>query len=141
MAGFGIGMLWLSAAFSQVPDPEQHIKNNGYHSSKIGEDGKTRFFSFTENTNAGRISTLESEIEKLPKHSEVQRVCDSMRGGVKAALIEKRGIAFDVAAVNYGYKGATIACVMKYMHANRVGTQLIFVKKGADGMYMLFIQS
>ena len=32
-----------------------------------------------------------------------------------------------------------VACVLKYMHDSNVGTQLIYNKKGAGGMYMVFI--
>jgi hypothetical protein len=128
-----------SLAFAEVIDPEKHVLKNGHHSVKMGDDGKTRFYSFTERAASPRIAALESEIEKLPKHIEVQKMCDFMRGGTKAKLIEQRGIAFDVAVTNYGYSGSTIACVLKYMHESNVGTQLIYSKKGGGGMYMVFV--
>ncbi len=62
-----------------------------------------------------------------------------MRGAVKAKLIEQRGIALDVAVTNYGYSYSTIACVLKYMQENKVGTQLIFIKNRQGSMYKLFI--
>ena len=105
----------------------------------MGDDGKTRFYSFTERATSPRIAALESEIAKLPKHIEVQKMCDFMRGATKAKLIEQRGIAIDVAVTNYGYSGSTVACVLKYMHESNVGTQLIYNKKGAGGMYMVFV--
>jgi hypothetical protein len=120
-------------------DPEKHIQKNGYHSVRMGDDGKTPFYSYKERVNPSHISVLEADIAALPKHIEVQKMCDFMRGGVKAKLIEERGIAFDVAVINYGYSGATVACVLKYMHKNTVGTQLIFMKKGQGGMYMVFV--
>lgn len=126
-------------AVAEVIDPEKHIVKNGYHSVKMGDDGKTRFYSFTERAVSSRITALENEIAKLPKHVEVQKMCDFMRGGTKAKLIEQRGIAMDVVLTNYGYSGSTVACVLKYMHESNVGTQLIYNKKGANGMYMVFI--
>jgi hypothetical protein len=126
-------------AIAQVIDPETHILKNGYHSVKMGDDGKTRFYSFTERAASLRIAALETEIAKLPKHVDVQKMCDFMRGTTKAKLIEQRGIAIDVAVTNYGYSGSTVACVLKYMHASNVGTQLIYNKKGAGGMYMVFV--
>jgi hypothetical protein len=128
-----------SHANAEVIDPENHIKKNGYHSVKMGDDGKTRFYSYTERAKSPRITALKNDISKLPKHIEVQKMCDFMRGGVKATLIEQQGISFDVAVTNYGYSGSTIACVLKYMHENTVGTQLIYSKKGDGGMYMLFV--
>ena len=128
-----------SHAGAAVIDPEKHIQRNGYHSVRTGDDGKTQIYSFTERANGARISSLEDEIAALPKHVDVYKMCDFMRGGVKAKLIEQRGIAIDVAVTNYGYSGSTVACVLKYMHENRVGTQLIFSKKGSGGMYMVFI--
>jgi hypothetical protein len=62
-----------------------------------------------------------------------------MRGGTKASLIQQRGIAVDVAVTNYGYSGATIACILKYMHQNTVGTQVVYLKKGVKGMYTVFV--
>lgn len=126
-------------AVAEVIDAEKHILKNGYQSVKIGDDGKTPFYSFTERAASPRIAVLENEIAKLPKHIEVQKMCDFMRGGIKAKLIEQRGIAIDVAVTNYGYSGATVACVLKYMHDSNVGTQLIYSKKVASGMYTVFV--
>lgn len=126
-------------AIAEVIDPENHVLKNGYHSVKMGDDGKTRFYSFTERAASPRITALEGEIAKLPKHVDVQKMCDFMRGATKAKLIEQRGIAFDVAVTNYGYSGSTVACVLKYMHDSNVGTQLIYSKKGVGGMYMVVI--
>lgn len=132
-------VLASTKAIAEVIDPEKHIEKNGYHSVKIGDDGKTPFYSFTERVAATRIVTLENEIKKLPKHVEVQKMCDFMRGSTKAELIQQRGISIDVAVTNYGYSGSTVACVLKYMQENNVGTQLIYSKKGVGGMYMVFV--
>lgn len=126
-------------AVAEVIDPEKHIVKNGYHSVKMGDDGNTRFYSFTERAASPRINALENEIAKLPKHVDVQKMCDFMRGATKAKLIEQRGISIDVAVTNYGYSGSTVACVLKYMHESNVGTQLIYNKKGGGGMYMVFV--
>jgi hypothetical protein len=126
-------------AIAEVIDPENHVLKHGYHSLKMGDDGKTRFYSFTERAASPRITALENEIAKLPKHVDVQKLCDFMRGATKAKLIEQRGIAIDVAVTNYGYSGSTVACVLKYMQESNVGTQLIYNKKGAGGMYMVFV--
>lgn len=126
-------------AIADVIDPEKHVQKNGYHSVKMGDDGKTHVYSFTERAASSRIAALETEIAKLPKHIEVQKACDFMRGGIKAKLIEQRGIAFDVAVTNYGYSEATVACVLKYMHENNVGTLLIYSKKGTGGMYIVLV--
>lgn len=126
-------------ATGDVIDPEKFIKKNGYQTEKMGDDKKTIFYSFTERAEKKRLTTLEAEIEKLPKHIDIQKICDFMRGGVKAKLIEKLGIAIDVAVTNYGYQGSTIACTLKYMHGSYVGTQLLYSKKGTSGMYMVFV--
>lgn len=126
-------------AMAEVIDPERQIQKSGYHSVKMGDDGRTRFFNYTERAKTSRIASLEKEIAELPKHLEIQKMCDFMRGGAKAKLIAERGISLDVVVANYGYSGATIACVLKYMHDNKVGTQLIYSKKGSDGMYMVFV--
>lgn len=128
-----------SHAGAVVIDPEKHIMNNGYHSAQMGDDGKTQFYSFTERADPSRISALEADIAALPKNVEIQKSCDSMRGSTKALLIKQRGIAFDVALTNYGYSGSTVACVLKYMHENKVGTQLIFINKGQGGLYMVSV--
>lgn len=44
----------------------------------------------------------------------------------------------DVAATNYGYSGSIVACVFKYMHENGVATQLMYMKKASDGVYIVF---
>ncbi len=141
--GYSASIIFLgfisTHAIAEVIDPENHILKNGYHSVKTGDDGKTRFYSYTERSASPRITTLENEIAKFSKRVDVQKMCDFMRGLVKAKLIEQRGIAIDVAVTNYGYSGSTVACVLKYMHENNVGTQIIYTKKGAEGMYMVFI--
>ena len=126
-------------AVAEVIDPEKYIEMNGYHSAKMGDDGKTRFYIFTERAPLSRIIELENEIDKLSKRVEVQKVCDFMRGATKAKLIEKRGSVIDVALTNYGYKRSTVVCVFKYMHESNVGSQIVYNKKGAGGMYMVFV--
>ena len=126
-------------AGAQVIDPEVHIQKTGYDSLKMGDDGVTRFYMFTERAAASRIATLEQVIAALPKQMIVFNVCDQMRGSVKAKLLQDRGLPFDVAAINYGYSGSTIACVLKYMHESKVGTQLIYMKRATGGMYIVFV--
>lgn len=128
-----------SFASAQSIDPEVQIKKSGAQTTRLGDDGKTRFFNYTERGNSERISSLEKGIAALPKRAEVFQVCDQMRGSVKATLIRQSGESIDVAAVNWGYSGATIACALKYMRKNRVGTQLIYIKQGTDGVYMYFV--
>jgi len=134
-----IFFVFSSHAAGDGIDPEKYITNKGYHSVKMGDDGKTLFYSFTERAKSSRITILQSEIEKSPKHIDVMKFCDFMRGGIKANLIAERGISIDVAVINYGYQGSIISCVLKYMHENKVGTQLIYSKKGSNGMYMVFV--
>ncbi len=137
-SGIFVGLV-STQAVAEVIDPEKHVLKNGYHSVKMGDDGKTRFYSFIERAASPRITALQTEIAKLPKHVDVQKMCDFMRGSTKAKLIEERGVVIDVAVTNYGYSGATVACVLKFMHGSSVSTQLIFSKKGAAGMYMVFV--
>ncbi|MFO7830724.1 MAG: hypothetical protein R6V18_01930 [Desulfuromonadaceae bacterium] len=124
---------------ADVIDPEEYIRKNGYHSVKMGDDQKAKFYSYTERLPQAKIESLEADIEKLPKHADVMQMCDFMRGSVKALLLEEQGISCDVAVTNYGYQGSTISCVLKYMYEGNIGTQLIYSKKGADGMYMVFV--
>jgi len=124
---------------AEVIDPENYIQRNGYHSVRTGDDGKMQFYSFTVRANVPYITALEADIAALPKHVDVYKVCDLMRGGAKAKLIEQRGMTIDVAVINYGYSGSTIACTLKYMHKNKVGTQLIFSKEALGRMYMVFV--
>ena len=124
---------------AQIIDPEAQIKKKGHQTVRVGDDGVTRFYTFTERASPTRIAALERDIAALPKHVDVFKVCDQTRGSVKAKLIADRGVTFDVAATNYGYAGSTIACTLKYMHDNKVGTQLMYMKKGAGGMYMMFV--
>lgn len=133
------GMASPTSAVGQVLDPETYIKEKGYQSVRMGDDGVTRFYTFTERASANRIAELERGIAVLPKRVEVFQVCDQTRGSVKAKLIAERGVAIDVATPNYGYSGSTIACVIKYMQENKVGTQLMYMKKASGGMYMLFV--
>ena len=133
------GLALPVTAVAQIIDPEAQIKKNGHQSVRIGDDGVTRFYTFTERAPGPRLAALERDIVALPKQVAVFTVCDQARGSVKAKLIADRGLAFDVAATNYGYSGSTIACVLKYMHENKVGTQLMYMKKAAGGMYMVFV--
>ena len=122
-----------------IINPEKHILANGYHSMKNGDDKKTKIYSFTERASPSRISELKAEIAELPKISEIQKLCDLWRGTVKANLIEKTGVALDVVVSNYGYSNSTVACTLKYIKGNKVGTQLIFYNTGKEGLYFVFI--
>lgn len=124
---------------AQLLDPEAVITTNGYHSVRTGDDGVTQFYTFTERATPERISVLSRQIEALPKDEQLVPVCELMRGGAKAMLIEQTGIALDVAVTNYGYSGSTIACTLKYMTGNSVGTQHVISKQGRHGMYMVFV--
>ncbi len=126
-------------AWAEIIDPVAYIKRNGYQSAKLGDDGLTKFLTHTVRVESQKIRPLEADVESLPKHPTVYQVCDMMRGGVKARLIQETGIAFDVAATNYGYKGKTIVCVLKYMRGNQVGTQILYGEKGPDAMYQVFV--
>lgn len=138
VSGIFLGIAATHAG-AEVIDPEKYILKNGYQSMNMGDDGKSPVYKFTERVASPRIAVSETEIAKLPKHVEVQKFCDFMRGGTKALLIEQRGITIDVAVINYGYSGSTVACVLKYMYGNKVGTQLIYNKKGVGGLYMVFV--
>ncbi|WP_340121438.1 hypothetical protein [Methylobacter svalbardensis] len=131
--------LVCTRAIAEVIDPETYIMKNGYHSVMTGDDGQTRSYVFTEKAASARIAALESEITKLPKHVEVQRFCDLMRGATKAKLIKQRGIAIDVAVTNYGYNGSTVVCVLKFMYENNIATQLIYNKEGNGGLYRVIV--
>ncbi len=102
----------------------------------MGDDGKTKFYSFIERANPSRIAALEADITALPKAMLVFETCNFWKGQAKLAQIAKTGLAIDVAVTNYDYSdNGTIACVLKHMYKNKVGTQLIFGKSGQDGMY------
>lgn len=124
---------------AEVISPVEFIKKNGFHSEKLGDDGKIKMYTHNLRTNTNRVKSLEQDIIQLPKHAEIFKVCDLMRGGAKAKLIEEKGMALDVAVTNYGYKGSTIACVLKYMVGNNVGTQLFFGDVRPDGMYTVIV--
>lgn len=126
-------------AWAEIIDPVAYIKKNGYQSAKIGDDGATRFLTHTLRVESQEIGPLEADVDSLPKHPTVYQVCDMMRGGVKARLIQETGIAFDVAATNYGYKGKTIVCVLKYMRENKIGTQILYGEKGPGAMYQVIV--
>ena len=126
-------------AIAEVIDPERYIQKNGYQSKRTGDDGKTPFYNFTERTNIARVTSLERDIGALPKNEEVAKYCEFMRGSTKANLIQSTGKAIDVAVSNYGHKGATVACVLKYMYGGDVGTQLIYTKKARNAMFMVFV--
>jgi len=125
--------------FAQVLDPEAFIQKNGYQSKRIGDDGKTVFYTFTERTGQAQVAGREQDIAVLPKDERVFQYCDFLRGTTKAKLIESSGKSIDVAVSNYGYVGATVACVLKYMHAGEVGTQVIYTKNARGSMYTVFI--
>ncbi len=112
---------------------------HGVQQTRMGQDGETRFHSYTERASHDRIVELESQIEALPKTAKIRDFCDFLRGGVKAQLIEETHLALDVVVVDYGYQGPVVACVLKYMYAGQVGTQLVFAKGGAKGMYTLYV--
>ncbi len=118
-------------------DPELYIKDLGHAQVTKGDDGKMSIISKTAQIGAEHLSLMEASVKKLPKHADVYRACEMMRGGTKARLIEKFKKPIDVAISNYGYNGSTLVCVLKYMHADQVGTQMIYAKNTAEGMYIL----
>lgn len=122
---------------AEVIDPELYIQKNGYHSQRVGDDGKTPFYNFTERTNVTRVTSLERDVNVLPKDERVFKLCEFMRGGIKAKLIQSTGKNIDVSVSNYGYKGATVACVLKHMYGGEVGTQIIYSKTTRNAMYMV----
>ena len=129
-ASFGCG-----AAHAQAVDPEAYIAAHGYQTKRLGDDGKMIFYSFTDRTTKVAVGQREREVASLPKDERILQVCDFMRGGVKAMLIEASGKAIDVAVSNYGYSGSTIVCVLKYMAGSEVGTQVLYQKAAKGSMY------
>jgi hypothetical protein len=130
--------IYLSAE-AAIIDPEQYILKYGYHSLKIGDDKKTKIYSYKERVSASTISELTYEISNLPKTSEIYQLCDFWRGLTKSNLIEQRGIETDVVVSNYGHSGTTITCALKYIRAKKVGNQFIFYNKSNAGLYFVFI--
>jgi len=140
LLSLGIGCLVVHAsAVAQVLDPEAYINEKGHPSIGVGDDGVTRVYSFTERVPAARIAELERGIARLPKRAEVLQMCDQTRGSVKAKLVAERHAATDVTAPNYGYSGSTVACVLKYIHESKIGTQLTYTKKASGATYTLFL--
>lgn len=132
-------LLGTSTVRAELIDPEKYILKFGYHSKALGDDGKTPFYRLTERLAPEKISAIQREIERLQKHQEVFKVCDFLKGGVKAQLVEEQGLEYDVTLANYGHTGKIIACTLKYMHGDKVGTQLIFSKMTPTGMYSVFL--
>lgn len=120
-------------------DPEEYIKKNGYQSIKTLDGNKGTWYSSTIRLNGSEIAPYENAIEKMPKHVEVQKSCDFTKGLAKARIIETTGVPVDVALVNFGFAGSTIACVLKYMNGSNVGTQIIYSKATNGSMYFVFI--
>jgi hypothetical protein len=121
----------------EIIEPEDLILRFGAMATRLGDDGKTRFVSRSETVAVDRLTHLERIIANLPKRLEVMQLCEQMRGMTKAKLIADSGLAIDVASVNYGYRGPIIACALKFMRENKVGTQLLFIKKRGDTVFMV----
>jgi hypothetical protein len=135
-----LGFLFPFPASAEIINPVTYIQKHGYQTTFLGDDGRTRFYSFTIRTSVSKVSNFAVDVSALPKDPSIYQVCDMMRGSVKANLIESAGIAYDVAVVNYGYKGNTISCVLKYMSGPSIGTQVFFGSKGQDGaMYNVIV--
>lgn len=117
-------------------DPEKLILTNGYHHKVIGDDGKTMFYSFTERVPTNKITELEYQISKLPKHAEAQKGCDFLHQSVKSQIANKNT---DVTLANYGYNESSLVCALKYKNGSNVGTQLVWQKLSTSGMYMFFV--
>lgn len=128
----------LGFAHAEILDPEEYIIKNGYTSAKPGNNG-VMFYSSINPGDSTQVSMLESEIKRLPKQAALYQACEQMRGNVKARIIQEQGISYDVIATDYGYHDQTMACVIKYILGNSIGTQLVFAKKGNGGMYLVFI--
>jgi hypothetical protein len=139
LLGFGTILSSTSAIAQKIIDPETYIQKVGAQSTKIGEDGKTRFFRYTELASEERIATLSRAIAELPKAKEVLQVCDQVRGSVSAKLSKEKGRPIVVTITSYGYSGSIIACEFKYRDEDKTGIQLMFVKQATDGVYTLFI--
>lgn len=136
--------LFLSLAFPNISeanavDPQLFIKENGYDSQRLGDNGKTNIYSKHQTVGIRKLRSLQADIMALPKNPDVFKACDFMRGLVKPRLIEQYKVDLDVVVSNYGHEGSIIACHLKYMHSNNVGNQLIYTKNTSSGLYMLFI--
>lgn len=125
-----LSVVFLASTYSivnaEVIDPEKRIRSKGYNSNKMAEDGKTMFYFLTERTKTPRIKSLEKDIAQLPKDPVILPVCNMLVNGALA----KHGTSFDnIFLGNYGYQGATIACIIKYKRGSIIGTQLVYTKE------------
>ncbi len=127
-------------AFGQMVDPETRIKTDGYESLFYGSDG-IPWYTLAKAESQGRTNEIEARIAQLPKEKSLLPACDIVRGRVKAMLIEKSSLAFDVAVTDYGYDGQTIVCVLKYMLGNKVVTQIMYAKNANGAMYLYYTWS
>jgi hypothetical protein len=135
-----LGLCLPLSTIAEIINPVTYIKEHGYKTSSLGDDGRTKIYSHTIRTSLSKVANFANDVVPLPKDPVVYQVCEMMRGGVKASLIENTGDAYDVAVVNYGYKGNTISCVLKYMRGPTIGTQVFFGSKGSDGaMYNVIV--
>ncbi len=126
----------VNKAEPKIIDPEDLVSKSGATATRLGDDGQTQIASFSETVSVERLKELEDIVAALPKRLEVLQLCDQLRGMAKAKLIAESGLAFDVASVNYGYQGSILACTLKFMRDNKIGTQVIFVKKARNTMFM-----
>lgn len=127
-------------AYSEIIDPATYIKERGYDDATPATKSDITFYSRTERIPGSRLTLLEKEVADLPKHAEIQQVCELGRGGAKARLHEQK-IDADITVTDYGYQGSSIACVLKYLYQQQVATQIMVARKEGKGLYLLFYVS
>jgi len=123
-----------------IIDPEIYIGENGSQRQSPARDGVT-FYSSTIRLSTDQLTSVEAEVAALPKHLDLFKVCDFLKGGARISIVERTGEEVEAALVNYGYKGKIMSCVFKYSLHGVIGTQIMFYKQSEakKGAYMVFI--
>jgi hypothetical protein len=122
-----------------VPDPVSFIDRAGYDTVGRSDDGST---VYTKDHVAApeELNKLRRSVAGLSKNQDIFNACNFMRGGIKAGLIEYRGLPFDLVLVDYGHAGPTIACSWRLLLGSESGAIYAFYRLHRGAMYSVFVR-
>lgn len=123
-----------------IVDPVAYIEKHGLDSRTKGDSAHSYLNTKQIVRSEDVVIKHHDAIAALPKNEETFRLCDFLRGGVKATLVEERGLPIDVVLMNHGVEGPVLACSLRMVLGSEAGSIVVFFRAIGNEMYSLYVR-
>jgi hypothetical protein len=126
-------LLTISAnAGAALVDAERYIKTYGHN--EVRPDNNLDWYRHTKQISKDEVTKQSADIAKAARNATSRKTCELFRVSPVPHSPPKL-----IEVMDHAVEASKIACIIKYTFEDRVATQIIYLKKGRNGMYLVFL--